>query len=124
MIKLFIFFVVFLPTTIFSQSEPVLILDKKDLLKLVNKIQAIEDSLNLKSEIIKSQNSILKIHEQRSELLMKQIDKQQQIIETIELQNTMLQKQIQDMTPKWYEDKTVWYLGGVVSTIVFIQLIK
>jgi hypothetical protein len=124
--NIFILCSVFLLTAfqIKAQSDSVFCLTKPDLIILVNKIQLLKDSVAYKRSIIGAQDNLIQAHNERALVYKEQIYNRQSTINTLENENKQLRDAVEFLKPKWYDNKWLWFGGGVVSTVIAIILVK
>lgn len=97
---------------------------RSDILLLANKIQLIRDSLRYKSDIIKSQDSLVFLYKETYSICKTQLENKNTQILLLEQQNIILNKSIDMIKPKWYDNKWLWFGNGVLATAIIVFLIK
>lgn len=109
----------FLSTSVvYGQKDSVVCLSKSEILILANKIQLLQDSSLYKSSIINAQGKLLTIYEQRALVYEEQVQNRQKTIDLVNKQNEELQKQVEYLRPKWYDDNRLWFGAGVLTTVI------
>jgi len=121
--------ILFLLANTFSygqSKDSILCLPKSDIVKLANKIQRLQDTLDWQKDtiiwqgsVITAQDTLISSHKQRSILFQEQLDNRQKVIGIMEEENKKLRETINLMMPKWYDNKWYWFGGGAaVATII------
>lgn len=109
----------FLSTSVvYGQKDSVVCLSKSEVLILANKIQLLQDSSLYKSSVINAQGKLLTIYEQRALVYEEQVQNRQKTIDLVNKQNEELQKQVEYLRPKWYDDNRLWFGAGVLTTVI------
>lgn len=109
----------FLSTSVvYGQKDSVICLSKSEVLILANKIQLLQDSSIYKSSVINAQSKLLTIYEQRALVYEEQVQNRQKTIDLVNKQNEELQKQVEYLRPKWYDDNRLWFGAGVLTTVI------
>lgn len=107
-----------------AQSDSVVCLPKRDILTLANKIQLLKDSLVYKGHIINAQDTLINTHNARSLVYKNQLENRQNAINTLENENKQLRDAVDLLIPKWYDNKWLWFGGGVVTSIIAVILVN
>jgi hypothetical protein len=97
---------------------------RSDILLLANKIQLIKDSVRYKADIIKSQDSLISLYKEGYLVYKNQLENKNTQISLLEEQNILLNKSIDLVKPKWYDNKWLWFGNGVLVTAIIVSLIK
>lgn len=108
-----------LTTTIgYSQSDSLICLTKKESLIIVNKIRLLQDSLVFTSAVIASQDDLIAKYTERNLLFQQQLVNRDSTIAIYEKQAKLMEDTIQNLQPKWYDNKFLWFGGGFVAALV------
>jgi hypothetical protein len=91
---------------------------------LANKIQLIRDSVRYKTDIIKSQDSLIFLYKEGYLVYKNQLENKNTQISLLEEQNILLNKSIDLIKPKWYDNKWLWFGNGVFVTVIMVLLVK
>jgi hypothetical protein len=97
---------------------------RSDILLLANKIQLIRDSLRYKTDVIKSQDSLVFLYRETYSVCKSQLENKNSQILLLEQQNIVLNKSIDMIKPKWYDNKWLWFGNGVLVTAIIVFLVK
>lgn len=110
--------------TLTAQRDSLVCFTKPEAITLANKIRTLQDSLVYKTDIIQRQWQIIKLQDDRSLVYKDQLQNREETIETYKKQSEVLQQAIEDSRPKWYDNKFLWFGGGVAATIITILVVK
>lgn len=113
-----LFLMVFITSVAYSQKDSVVCLSKSEVLILANKIQLLQDSSLYKSSVMNAQSKLLTTYEQRVLVYEEQVQNRQKTIDLVNKQNEELQKQVEYLRPKWYDDNRLWFGAGVLTTVI------
>lgn len=98
--------------------------EKSEIVILANKIQLMKDSLRYTKDIISQQDTLLSYYDKQALLCKIQIENRQNVIITLEKENLVLRNVVDDLKPKWYDNKWFWFGNGVIVTLATILLIR
>jgi hypothetical protein len=102
----------------YGQKDSVMCLSKPEILILANKIQLLQDSSKYKSSIISAQDKLIGVYSDRVSLFEQQLMNREQTLDLVNRQNDQLKRQIEHLTPKWYDDNRLWFGAGVLTTVI------
>lgn len=120
-----ILFLLICSFNVYSQKQDsVVYFTKSEVIKLANKIRLLQDSSNYKTVIINSQDTLIQIYEARSIVYIDQLKNREETIKLYKDQAEIMNKTILDLQPKWYDNKALWFIGGVVGTVITIFLLS
>ena len=104
--------------TVFAQQkDAVYCFNKEEIVKLATKIQTIRDSNDYLVAVVNAQDTVIDLYQLRSETFIKQLKNRDQVIDACEKRTVELQKIIDELQPKWYDNKLLWFFGGVGSAL-------
>lgn len=102
---------------------------KSDAIKIANKIKLLQDTIAWQKEyitwqatIITEQDTLIAQQTQRFSIYEDQLKNRQQVIDVLEKENTVLRETITIMQPKWYNNKWLWFVGGVATTSILASI--
>lgn len=120
-----LFFLVTLTTISFSQrKDSVFCLPKKDVLILANKIQSLQDTAKYRLNVVNAQSRLIVALEDRICVFGDQLKNRQETIDFMDKKTKELEKQIESLRPKWYDDNRLWFTSGIVITSLMFILSK
>lgn len=119
------FIILFLVVSTFcygQRQDSVICLPKTDIVTLANKVRLLRDSLRYKGNIIFGQDTLIKSYKKKISVCEEEVVNRQSTIGTLKEENEQLQKTIELLRPKWYDNKWLWFGGGaaVVTTLVIL----
>lgn len=104
-------------TMIASEKDEVYCFNKEQITKLASKIQTLRDSNDYLVSVVIAQDTVIDLYQSRTELFMKQLKNRDEIIDACEKRTVELQKIIDELQPKWYDNKLLWFFGGVGTAL-------
>lgn len=100
-----------------QKKDEVYCFNKDQITKLAAKIQTIRDSNDYLVSVVNAQDTVIDLYETRSETFMKQLKNRDQVIDACEKRTVELQKIIDELQPRWYDNKLLWFFGGVGTAL-------
>jgi hypothetical protein len=110
--------------TFAGEKDSVVCFPKNDIVRLANKIQLLRDSIEYLQAVTAAQDTLIKVSEIRMDIYNKQLDNTLQVIDYCEKQNKQLEKIIQELQPRWYDNKMLWFLSGVGTVVCVVLAIQ
>lgn len=114
-----------LSTTIFSQTDSSgVYIPKLEYIRLAKVVQELRDSvslLNTQITYLKTENDILKRLRKNDEQMVSIMAKEREVYASI-ISN--YQQSIAIIEPKWYENRLLWFIGGIVVTYTSSVIIR
>ena len=126
-------------TSSFGQKkDSVTCLPNKDIIRIANGIQLLRDTVSLQrttvtnlnrtlgwsEEIRLKQNELLGSYEIRVINFQEQLTAKNGEVNDLSRENKELREAIKELTPKWYDNKILWFGGGATVVTIFVALIK
>ena len=113
----------FSATTLFASGKDSTICFKKsEVVVLANKIQLIRDSVEYLTAVVNAQDTLIEFHQTRFDLYHQQLKNRDQVIDACQKRTVELEKIIQELQPRWYDNKLLWFFGGV-GTVLGIMFV-
>jgi hypothetical protein len=110
--------ILFSVSTMFAVENDSLICFKKtDVVKMANRIQLIRDSVEYLTAVVNVQDTLIELHQTRFELYHQQLKNRDQAIDACQKRSVELEKIIDELYPKWYDNKLLWFFGGVGTAL-------
>ena len=100
-----------------QQKDEVYCFNKEQITKLASKIQTLRDSNDYLVSVVDAQDTVIDLYQSRTELFMKQLKNRDEVIDACEKRTVELQKIIDELQPKWYDNKLLWFFGGVGTAL-------
>ena len=107
-----------------QQKDEVYCFNKEQITKLASKIQTLRDSNDYLVSVVDAQDTVIDLYQSRTELFMKQLKNRDEVIDACEKRTVELQKIIDELQPKWYDNKLLWFFGGVGTTLGIIFAVQ
>ena len=93
-----------------SEKDSVYCFNKEQITKLATKIQTLRDSNDYLVAVVN-------VYQSRSETFLKQLNNRDQVIDACQKRSKELEKINQELQPKWYDNKFLWFFGGVGTVL-------
>lgn len=97
---------------------------KQESLTIVNKIRLLQDSLVFSKAIIANQDSLMNSYTTRITLFQAQLDNRNEAIELCKKQSILMQETINDLQPRWYDNKFFWFASGFAAALATVVLVN
>lgn len=107
-----------------NDKDSVICFQKKDVLTLANKIQLLKDSVNYLSDVVKAQDTLIELHNTRFDFYMNQLKNRNDVIDACEKRSIELEKINEELQPKWYDNKFLWFFNGVATVVAIVLVVK
>ena len=105
-----------------SQDTITYVYTAKEVLAIDNYIQELEQKDSLNVEIINNLEEQMHIYIQQAKSDSVIIDLKNSEIQLLNNQILMHQDLIKEVTPKWYDNKWIWFVLGIITTSSSIYL--
>lgn len=110
--------ILFSVTTMFAaEKDSVICFKKSEVVSLANKIQLIRDSVEYLTAVVNAQDTLIEFHQIRFDLYHQQLKNREQVIDACQKRTVELEKIIQELQPRWYDNKLLWFFGGVGTVL-------
>lgn len=110
--------ILFSVTTMFAaEKDSVICFKKSEVVTLANKIQLIRDSVEYLTAVVNAQDTLIEFHQTRFDLYHQQLRNREQVIDACQKRTVELEKIIQELQPRWYDNKLLWFFGGVGTVL-------
>ena len=107
-----------------KEKDSVVCFPKDDIVKLANKIQLLKDSVEYLNAVVAAQDTLIDISQLRIEIYRQQLNNTIDVIGYCEKQNKELEKIVQELQPRWYDNKMLWFLSGVGTVVAVVLAIQ
>jgi len=105
-------------TTMFAvENDSVICFKKTDVVKMANRIQLIRDSVEYLTAVVNAQDTLIEFHQTRFDLYHQQLKNRDQIIDACKKRSIELEKINEELQPRWYDNKLLWFFTGVGTTL-------
>jgi len=114
----YLFVLLFSVTTMFAaEKDSTICFKKSEVVTLANKIQLIRDSVEYLTAVVNAQDTLIEFHQTRFDLYHQQLRNRDQVIDACQKRTVELEKIIQELQPRWYDNKLLWFFGGVGTVL-------
>lgn len=100
-----------------SEKDAIYCFNKEQITKLASKIQTLRDSIDYLSAVVNVQDTVIDLYQSRSEMFVKQLNNRDQVIDACQKRNKELEKINEELQPRWYDNKFLWFFTGVGTVI-------
>lgn len=104
--------------TIFaSEKDSVVCFKKNEVVKLANRIQLLRDSIEYLTAVVNIQDTVIDLYQSRTETFIEQLRNRDYVIDACQKRSKELEKINKELQPKWYDNKLLWFFGGVGTVL-------
>lgn len=104
--------------TIFaSEKDSVVCFKKNEVVKLANRIQLLRDSIEYLTAVVNIQDTVIDLYQSRTETFIEQLRNRDYVIDACQKRSKELEKINEELQPKWYDNKLLWFFGGVGTVL-------
>lgn len=107
-----------------KEKDSVVCFPKNDVVKLANKIQLLRDSVEYLRAVVAAQDTLIDVSKLRMDIYSQQLENTIEVIGYCEKQNKELEKIVQELQPRWYDNKMLWFLSGVGTVVAVVLAIQ
>jgi hypothetical protein len=100
-----------------TEKDSVICFKKSEVVSLANKIQLIRDSVEYLTAVVNAQDTLIEFHQTRFDLYHQQLRNREQVIDACQKRTVELEKIIQELQPRWYDNKFLWFFSGVGTVL-------
>ena len=105
-----------------SEKDSVVCFKKTEVVKLANRIQLLRDSIEYLTAVVTVQDTVIDLYQSRSETFLQQLRNRDYLIDACQKRSKELEKINEELQPKWYDNKLLWFFGGV-GTVLGIMFV-
>jgi hypothetical protein len=121
----YVFALICLTSNLFAtEKDSVYFFNKKEITLLANKIQLIRDSVDYLKTVVDAQDTVIDLYQSRSDMFLKQLRNRDQIIDACQKRSKELEKINEELQPRWYDNKFLWFLTGAASVVGIILVVQ
>ncbi len=115
----------FSATSLFaSEKDSTVCFKKTEIVKLANRIQLLRDSIEYLSAVVTVQDTVIDLYQSRSDMFLKQLNNRDQVIDACQKRSKELEKINEELQPRWYDNKFLWFLTGAASVVGIILAVQ
>ena len=104
-------------TTFAAEKDSLVCFSKSEVTKLANKIQLLRDSVEYLQTVVNVQDTVLDLHNSRFDYYNQQLKNRNEVIDVCKKRSIELEKINEELQPKWYDNKFLWFLSGIATTV-------
>jgi hypothetical protein len=110
--------------TFASEKDSLVCFTKPEVTKLWNKIQLIRDSVEYLTAVVNVQDTVIDLYVSRSEMFIQQLKNRDEAFAACKKRSEELEKINQELQPRWYDNKFLWFLTGAASVVGIILVVQ
>jgi hypothetical protein len=122
--KYFIALLFSVSITFASEKDSLVCFTKPEVTKLWNKIQLIRDSVEYLSSVVDAQDTVIDLYVSRSDIFIQQLKNRDEALAACKKRSEELEKINQELQPRWYDNKFLWFLTGAASVVGIILVVQ
>lgn len=100
-----------------TEKDSVICFKKSEVVLLANKIQLIRDSVEYLTDVVNAQDTLIEFHQKRFDLYHQQLKNREEVIDACQKRSVELQKINEELQPRWYDNKLLWFFSGVGTVL-------
>ncbi len=100
-----------------SEKDSVVCFKKNEIVKLANRIQLLRDSIEYLTAVVNIQDTVIDLYQSRTETFIEQLRNRDYVIDACQKRSKELEKINKELQPKWYDNKLLWFFGGVGTVL-------
>ena len=121
----------FVTTIMFSKEketikkiDSVVCFNKLEITILANKIQTLKDSIDYLKFIVSEQDTLIDLYKTRVNWYNLMLANRQKAFDACRIQSDALQRTVDELQPRWYDNKLLWFMSGAATVISIILVTK
>jgi len=107
-----------------SEKDSLVCFTKPEVTKLWNKIQLIRDSVEYLTAVVNVQDTVIDLYVSRSEMFIQQLKNRDETLAACKKRSEELEKINQELQPRRYYNKFLWFLTGAASVVGIILVVQ
>lgn len=111
-------------TMLATEKDSTICFEKKDVLILANKIQLLKDSVHYLKDVVRVQDTLILLQKDRLSFYEYEMKNRNDIIDACQKRSIELEKINEELQPKWYDSKLLWFFNGVATVVGIVLAVK
>jgi hypothetical protein len=107
-----------------AEKDSVVCFTKPEILKLSNKIQLLRDSIEYLTAVVNVQDTVIDLYISRSDMFIQQLKNRDNTIDVCKKRSAELEKINEELQPRWYDNKFLWFLTGAASVLGIVLAVQ
>jgi len=107
-----------------AEKDSVVCFTKPEILKLSNKIQLLRDSIEYLTAVVNVQDTVIDLYISRSDMFVQQLKNRDNTIDACKKRSIELEKINEELQPRWYDNKFLWFLTGAASVLGIVLAVQ
>ena len=107
-----------------AEKDSVVCFTKPEILKLSNKIQLLRDSIEYLTAVVNVQDTVIDLYISRSNMFIQQLKNRDEALDACKKRSVELEKINEELQPRWYDNKFLWFLTGAASVLGIVLAVQ
>jgi hypothetical protein len=107
-----------------AEKDSVVCFTKPEIIKLSNKIQLLRDSIEYLTAVVNVQDTVIDLYISRSDVFIQQLKNRDNTIDACKKRSVELEKINEELQPRWYDNKFLWFLTGAASVLGIVLVVQ
>lgn len=107
-----------------KKIDSVVCFNKIEITILANKIQTLKDSIDYLKLIASEQDTLIDLQKTRINWYNMMLSNRQKAFDACRIQSDALQKNVEELQPRWYDSKLLWFMSGAATVVSIILVTK
>jgi len=107
-----------------KKIDSVVCFNKIEITILANKIQTLKDSIDYLKLIVSEQDTLIDFHKTKINWYNLMLSNRQKAFDACRIQSDTLQRTVDELQPRWYDNKLLWFMSGAATVISIILVTK
>lgn len=107
-----------------KKIDSVVCFNKVEITILANKIQTLKDSIDYLKFIVSEQDTLVNLYKTRVNWYNLMLTNRQKAFDACRIQSDALQRTVDELQPRWYDNKLLWFMSGAATVVSIILVTK
>ena len=107
-----------------KKIDSVVCFNKVEITILANKIQTLKDSIDYLKLIVSEQDTLVDLYKTRVNWYNLMLANRQKSFDACRIQSDALQRTVDELQPRWYDNKLLWFMSGAATVVSIILVTK
>lgn len=107
-----------------KKIDSVVCFNKLEITILANKIQTLRDSIDYLKFIVNEQDTLIDLYKTRVNWYNLMLTNRQKAFDACRIQSDALQRTVDELQPRWYDNKLLWFMSGAATVVSIILITK
>lgn len=107
-----------------KKIDSVVCFNKLEITILANKIQTLKDSIDYLKFIVSEQDTLIDLYKTKVNWYNLMLTNRQNAFDACRIQSDALQRTVDELQPRWYDNKLLWFMSGAATVVSIILVTK